>query len=409
MSNIQNTKNKLTLTFTIIVFIVILSFWVIFFTTKYINWYTWEKGDLSRMSQSINKDNIKLQSVLEFQEEIRRNNPRNNRGDQKVERELLGRWGLNFILLNMESEIVSYNIKVEIEDIFLEEILTIKQSQKIINKDNFLISTIPFQEKYSLVLFQKMKYNLWDYLTEMLYFLILSVLFSWLIYYVWKKFVNKAFIPVEENIDDMKNFIHNAGHELKTPLAVIDSNLQLVDEMKIYDKEMNGENKTELKKLNSLIDSLVQLTDIDSLKTKEKVNVKHVLEEVLEEYKSKITDKNILTSLKMEEDINITTHRDYLYMFLSNLIGNAIKYNIEGWSIDIIYSKGELVIKDTGVWISDEDKDKIWNRFFQTDSSRWWEGFGIWLSLVKKISEIYKWKIRVEDNKEKWSIFSIKF
>lgn len=361
------------------------------------------------MSQSINKDNIKLQSVLEFQEEIRRNNPRNNRGDQKVERELLGRWGLNFILLNMESEIVSYNIKVEIEDIFLEEILTIKQSQKIINKDNFLISTIPFQEKYSLVLFQKMKYNLWDYLTEMLYFLILSVLFSWLIYYVWKKFVNKAFIPVEENIDDMKNFIHNAGHELKTPLAVIDSNLQLVDEMKIYDKEMNGENKTELKKLNSLIDSLVQLTDIDSLKTKEKVNVKHVLEEVLEEYKSKITDKNILTSLKMEEDINITTHRDYLYMFLSNLIGNAIKYNIEGWSIDIIYSKGELVIKDTGVWISDEDKDKIWNRFFQTDSSRWWEGFGIWLSLVKKISEIYKWKIRVEDNKEKWSIFSIKF
>jgi his kinase A (phosphoacceptor) domain len=60
----------------------------------------------------------------------------------------------------------------------------------------------------------------------------------------------------------MKNFIHNAGHELKTPIAVIDSNIQLLRDMKTYDDSMMIELKEEVLKLNSLLDSLIKLSDI---------------------------------------------------------------------------------------------------------------------------------------------------
>jgi his kinase A (phosphoacceptor) domain len=63
-------------------------------------------------------------------------------------------------------------------------------------------------------------------------------------------------------MSDMKNFIHNAGHELKTPIAVIDSNIQLLRDMKTYDDSMMIELKEEVLKLNSLLDSLIKLSDI---------------------------------------------------------------------------------------------------------------------------------------------------
>jgi len=55
------------------------------------------------------------------------------------------------------------------------------------------------------------------------------------------KFITDIFIPVEENLNDMKNFIHNAGHELKTPISAISSNLQLLKVTKKYDKELVSE------------------------------------------------------------------------------------------------------------------------------------------------------------------------
>jgi signal transduction histidine kinase len=95
-------------------------------------------------------------------------------------------------------------------------------------------------------------------------------------------------------------------------------------------------------------------------------------------------------------------------MFLSNIIWNSIKYNIKNWEINIKYHKWILNIKDTWIWIEKKDLDKIFDRFFKTDSSRNSEWFWIWLSLVKKISDIYKWKIKVKSEEKKWTEFIIK-
>jgi len=127
----------------------------------------------------------------------------------------------------------------------------------------------------------------------------------------------------------MKHFIHNAEHELKTPIAVIDSDLQLMEEMKNYDALMITEMRKEVKKLNSLIETLIQLSDIDALKQKEKINLKEIIEEIINEKKKIIKDKKLNTEIKVKKDIFIEAKRDYLFILLSNIIGNAIKYSKE--------------------------------------------------------------------------------
>jgi signal transduction histidine kinase len=107
---------------------------------------------------------------------------------------------------------------------------------------------------------------------------------------------------------------------LKTPLSVIDSNIQLIDDIKVYDKEMTKELKQEVIRLNSLIDSLVNLSDIDVFKNTEEVNLKNIIDEIINDFKLKISEKNIEVNISMIKSIKIKAHKDYLYIFLSNII-----------------------------------------------------------------------------------------
>lgn len=79
------------------------------------------------------------------------------------------------------------------------------------------------------------------------------------------------------------------------------------------------------------------------------------------------------------------------------------------WKIDIKYKNNSLIIKDTWIGIKKDDINKIWDRFYKSDNSRNTPGFGIWLSLVKKIGDIYNWKISVDSEENIWTKFSIKF
>ena len=102
-------------------------------------------------------------------------------------------------------------------------------------------------------------------------------------------------------------------------------------------------------------------------------------------------------------------NRDYLYIFLSNIIWNAIKYNKQNWEINISFENSWLTINDNWIWISDDDLPKIFDRFFKSDKSRNTSWFGIWLSLVQKIAEVYNWKVKVWSELWNGTKFLIKF
>jgi signal transduction histidine kinase len=87
-------------------------------------------------------------------------------------------------------------------------------------------------ETYQLVLFKELNYTFQNFASDVFKFFILISLFSILFFVIGYYFVRITLRPVADNIDEMDNFVHNAGHELKTPLAVVSSNLQLMKQMK---------------------------------------------------------------------------------------------------------------------------------------------------------------------------------
>jgi signal transduction histidine kinase len=98
-----------------------------------------------------------------------------------------------------------------------------------------------------------------------------------------------------------------------------------------------------------------------------------------------------------------------LHILLMNIVKNAIKYNKKWWEVRITLHKNILTISDTGVWILKQEQDKIFERFYQGDSARSSDGFGIGLSLVKKIADANAWKIKLESEEWKGSSFKIIF
>lgn len=421
-SNIENTKKHLTIVFSIIVFLVVFFLWLIFFSAKYYKVIHNQKNDFFMFMDSIETGKSHIDNFLNFSPQF--GSLRNNevvliwvwdvnwpdfwRWEIQIE-PFMPKGFVNYIHLNKENKIINIDVKDEVSEKFILDIIKDKSFLNIKQKSWFLIKKHKLEDESFFIFFKRLQYSLNDYLQDVSWFLLISILFSFLIYYIWIRFVNKIFIPVENNIKDMNDFIHNAGHELKTPLSVIDSNIQLLKEMKTYDEHMVNELKNEVIKLNSLIDSLVKLSDIDLFKEAQDIKLSLLINEIVNDLKFKIDDKKIIVNTSVWEDIIIKWNRDYTYIYLSNIIWNAVKYNKIMWKIEIFYKNNSLIIKDTWIWIKKEDLNKIWDRFFKWDNSRNSNGFGIWLSLVKKIWDIYNWKIKVKSEENIWTTFNIKF
>lgn len=415
-NNIKNTKNKLTIMFSVIFFVVIFVFWITFFSAKYFKEVSVEKIEFSNLIKLVDTGTISIDDIMNFWNKFE-NRILGEKKDKSSlnlpppnDKKFKPNGFINYVYLDNNSSIVSSNIKDDIDENF---IISIKANDKFFESKQeswFLIKKFNLKNNnWTFIMLKRLRYSFSDYISDVLGFLFINILFSLILYFIGLKFVNKAFIPVEENMKDMKEFIDNAGHELKTPISVIDSNIQLMDDMKIYDAQMTKELKNEVLRLNSIIEGLIKLSNIDSLKDLVNNNLNDTINEIIKEFKFKIVEKNLKVEVDVPKNINIKSNKDYFYIFISNIIWNAIKYNNNDWNINIIYKNSELKITDSWIWIDKKDLSKVFDRFFKSDKSRNSEGFGIWLSLVKKIAKIYKWDIDIESKKGKWTSFKIRF
>jgi two-component system, OmpR family, sensor histidine kinase ArlS len=108
-------------------------------------------------------------------------------------------------------------------------------------------------------------------------------------------------------------------------------------------------------------------------------------------------------------DFDVQCDKEYLYIVLSNIIKNAIKFSDHSEAINISFMDHQCIIQDYWIWIESKNLNNIFNRFFQEQQSRNSDWFGIWLALVSKISNIYNWKITVESIKNQGTKFIINF
>lgn len=414
----KNTKTKLTISFVLIVFFIALFLWIIFFTSKYFHLASIEKKDFSFISYSLEKKFNSLEDYISFSTFSKKNfdnsypvikNPPKKPIDENQANTKL----INYFILDLEENRVIYSNLLNIpNENVLEDILLSKDYNLVFKKKWIIYKKIYFEEKgryYDIVFLKELWYNIEEYLEDIFWFLLILLLFSILFYVIWLNFVNKNLRPVEESLNSMKDFIHNAWHELKTPISVINSNLLLIKETKKYEKELIVESIDEINRLDKLIESLINLSDINSSFEVENLDLKKEIDFIIREFNLEISSKNIKLDTNLAEKVYKKVNREHFYIFFSNLLSNAIKYNRDSWTIHISLNKKSLLIKDEWSWISKENVDKIFDRFFKEDKSRNSIWYGIGLSLVKKISDIYKRKISVKETTKDWTSFEVLF
>ena len=191
-----------------------------------------------------------------------------------------------------------------------------------------------------------------------------------------------------------KQFVSNASHELKTPLASIklltDSILQN-DMDQATMREFVGDVGSEADRLTRLSEKLLELTRLDTqpVEARELVSILSVADRVLRMLTPLARKQGIALDLDCPPDCTVLATSDDLYQILFNLVENGIKYNREGGSVNLrARLRGENVIidvEDTGVGIPDADKERIFERFYRVDKARSRKagGAGLGLSIVQ--------------------------
>lgn len=209
------------------------------------------------------------------------------------------------------------------------------------------------------------------------------------------------------------DLITSISHELRTPLSVAMGNLQLM-------KDFSQEESTSpylmkldksLKKIEKIISQLTLLTAAEfgnySLKF-DIFDTENVLREVLTDLDMKIKRKNI----QIEYTILASTmkaDRFVIYTLLRNLISNAIKYSYKDSLITVSLSDKKISVKDNGIGIRDNEKNRIFERFFRgTEASRHAKGSGLGLAIVKYLCELCGYKLNLESKWMIGSTFTIK-
>jgi len=209
--------------------------------------------------------------------------------------------------------------------------------------------------------------------------------------------------PVEESMQSEKDFISNASHELKTPLAVIRTNIELLE------SEI-GENKrlqyidTESKRLVSLVNQMLELVRLDAQHTEfgmQSFRADEALLNVIYPMESVAFEKKIRMEINVQDEMYLTGNEEQIQSLMSILLDNAISYTPMGGEIIIdagIHSyKFYLTVANTGDPILPQQKEKLFERFYRQDQARSVsDHLGLGLSIAESIVEKHHGKIHVE-------------
>ncbi len=224
-------------------------------------------------------------------------------------------------------------------------------------------------------------------------------------------------VTLQENMNTLKReFFANASHELKSPLTSIIGYQQLIQQgILTTNEEIQDATLRTIKEAQRMNKLIIEMLDLSRLENNvqtilEDVNVSKVINDCLLELKPSIENKNIDVITNLNE-LNLVTSQSDLYKLIKNLVDNAIVYNNENGKLLIELKKNKLTISDTGVGISKEDLEHIFDRFYRVDKARSKEssGTGLGLSIVKHICLLYGYKISVVSKIGKGTTFTILF
>ncbi len=231
----------------------------------------------------------------------------------------------------------------------------------------------------------------------------------------------RAIKPIEESWRQQQQFLHDASHELKTPLAVIATNVDAVrrcpnDTVRAQDKFL-AYIADEAKDMRTLVNDMLTLAKGDT-PARDRVMVTFSLSDTVEEagllMEANALDAGILLDTQVEEGIELIGNPDDIKHLLLILLDNALKNTFEGGQIELALSKVKndvlITCKNTGRGIPAAELQNIFRRFYRVDPSRarLTGGSGLGLSIAQRIVESYNGKIWAESEEGKWALFTAK-
>ena len=202
---------------------------------------------------------------------------------------------------------------------------------------------------------------------------------------------NRAIRPFVENVERQQQFIANASHEIKTPLAVLSANTDLLAMMGTEAKFVDS-NKRQIKRLNSLVEQMLILSRYDegeAAATKEEVDLVAVTKAIVEEILPVLNEKGLQVEFTGEAQTIITTNKSAMTELIRILLDNAMKYTVGEPVITVEAKRNQLAIGNETEPMTKEQVSQIFDRFYRVDSSRnrTTGGSGLGLSIAQKIAE----------------------
>lgn len=220
--------------------------------------------------------------------------------------------------------------------------------------------------------------------------------------------------------DLRREFSANVSHELKTPLAAILASSEVIAmdaTPKETDRHFARNIIKECNRLIALVNDIIKLSKLDgsSLEPeKEQVDLHETAADVAESLTPIAESRNVRLLLYGEKTV-VTGSPAILYEIIYNLVDNAVKYNREGGSVTVtvvpVNGKARLIVKDTGIGVSPENRERIFERFYRVDKSHSKEvgGTGLGLSIVKHGVEYHNGRLHIESEVGKGTKITVDF
>ena len=226
---------------------------------------------------------------------------------------------------------------------------------------------------------------------------------------------NRMLERVEDMFESQKQFSSDVAHELRTPIAVLLAQCEYAKEYVSTKSEFDEAIDViyrQAKKTNAIISQLLNLNRLKSDRVvlePEEMNLDEIIMSICDEVEFREKD-NVHFELELS-DVKATADVGLIYILLQNLIQNAVKYSPKPATVRIStgYEEGQVVVRitDFGCGIKEEDLQHIFEPFYRVEKSRNSEGFGLGLSLAKRIAQIHHGKLSVSSVWGEGSTFTI--
>lgn len=254
-------------------------------------------------------------------------------------------------------------------------------------------------EQFSQIAFLDITASRQSLLELLAAFIVVGILTLLAMLWISTMFAKRAVAPIEQSYRKQKRFVQDASHELKTPLASICANLEVLQANRQETIQSQGKwldhISHETKRMSKLVTELLELARADQTEQAiklEPICLSNLLERILLSVETMLYEKGIALQQQIEEDISVNGNLDKVEQVIQILLDNAHKYTNTGGTIEVSLRRQRkyviLEVSNTGEGITPEHIDKIFDRFYRADESRKNNGsYGLGLPIAKALTE----------------------